>query len=90
MHLDDVAIDFPTCRSSWRTRASLGRTRRFRGTHKPNVDRFERLESEVLSEATGAVRHTLLKDRILFGSDYPLITPERWMKDFEEAGFSPR
>ena len=33
--------------------------------------------------------NTLLKDRILFGSDYPLITPERWMKDFEEAGFKP-
>ena len=31
--------------------------------------------------------NTLLKDRILFGSDYPLITPDRWMKDFEEAGF---
>nr|MBP7420394.1 amidohydrolase family protein [Burkholderiaceae bacterium] len=30
-----------------------------------------------------------LKDRVLFGSDYPLITPERWMKDFEEAGFKP-
>ena len=29
------------------------------------------------------------KDRILFGSDYPLITPERWMKDFQEAGFKP-
>ena len=33
--------------------------------------------------------NTLLKDRVLFGSDYPLITPERWMKDFEEAGFKP-
>ena len=31
--------------------------------------------------------NTLLKDRVLFGSDYPLITPDRWMKDFEEAGF---
>ena len=30
---------------------------------------------------------TLLKERVLFGSDYPLITPDRWMKDFEEAGF---
>jgi len=29
----------------------------------------------------------LLKDRILFGSDFPLITPDRWMKDFGEAGF---
>src|SRR5256885_10531496 len=25
--------------------------------------------------------NTLLKDRVLFGSDYPLITPERWMKE---------
>jgi uncharacterized protein len=33
--------------------------------------------------------NTLLKDRILFGSDYPLITPDRWMKDFAEAGFKP-
>jgi predicted TIM-barrel fold metal-dependent hydrolase len=33
--------------------------------------------------------NTLLKDRVLFGSDYPLITPERWMKDFEVAGFKP-
>ena len=31
--------------------------------------------------------NTLLKDRILFGSDFPLITPDRWLADFEEAGF---
>ena len=31
--------------------------------------------------------NTLLKDRILFGSDFPLITPERWLKEFERAGF---
>ena len=32
---------------------------------------------------------TAAQDRVLFGSDYPLITPERWMKDFEVAGFKP-
>ena len=31
--------------------------------------------------------NTLLKDRMLFGSDFPLITPDRWMKDFKDAGF---
>jgi uncharacterized protein len=31
--------------------------------------------------------NTLLKDRILFGSDFPLITPDRWLADFEQAGF---
>ena len=31
--------------------------------------------------------NTLLRDRVLFGSDYPLITPDRWMSDFEQGGF---
>ena len=30
---------------------------------------------------------TLPKDRVPFGSGCPLITPERWPKGFEEAGF---
>ena len=25
--------------------------------------------------------NTLLKDRVLFGSDFPLITPDRWLRD---------
>jgi predicted TIM-barrel fold metal-dependent hydrolase len=33
--------------------------------------------------------NTLLKERMLFGSDFPLITPERWLKDFALAGFKP-
>ena len=52
-----------------------------------HLDRPVGLEPEVLSAAARAVRNTLLKDRILFGSDFPLITPDRWLKDFEEAGF---
>ena len=27
--------------------------------------------------------NTLLRNKVLFGSDYPLIRPERWIKDFE-------
>jgi predicted TIM-barrel fold metal-dependent hydrolase len=27
--------------------------------------------------------NTLLKRQVLFGSDYPMITPERWLADFE-------
>jgi predicted TIM-barrel fold metal-dependent hydrolase len=30
--------------------------------------------------------NSLLKTKILFGSDYPWITPERWMSDFEKIG----
>jgi predicted TIM-barrel fold metal-dependent hydrolase len=31
--------------------------------------------------------NTMLKHKMLFGSDFPLITPDRWIEDFEEAGF---
>jgi predicted TIM-barrel fold metal-dependent hydrolase len=27
---------------------------------------------------------TLLKTKVLFGSDYPLMTPDRWLADFEK------
>ena len=45
----------------------------------------KRITNEEIADA--ALANTLLKDHVLFGSDYPLITPDRWMKDFEEAGF---
>ena len=28
--------------------------------------------------------NTLLKHKVLFGTDYPLITPDRWLSDFEK------
>jgi predicted TIM-barrel fold metal-dependent hydrolase len=31
--------------------------------------------------------NTQLRERVLFGSDFPLITPDRWLQDFEHAGF---
>lgn len=34
--------------------------------------------------------NSLLKDRVLFGSDFPLLTPERWIADADKAGtFKP-
>jgi len=32
----------------------------------------------------GRPNTTLLKNKVLFGSDYPLITPDRWLADFEK------
>jgi len=31
--------------------------------------------------------NTLLKNKVLFGSDHPMITADRWMADFETAAF---
>ena len=33
--------------------------------------------------------NTLLKERVLFGSDYPVITPDRWLADFEKIDIRP-
>jgi hypothetical protein len=33
--------------------------------------------------------NTLLRDRVLFGSDYPLITPDRWLDDFAQLEIKP-
>ena len=31
--------------------------------------------------------NTQLRTKVLFGSDFPLITPDRWLADFAQAGF---
>ncbi len=31
--------------------------------------------------------NTLLQNKVMFGSDFPVISPERWLADFEAAGF---
>ena len=31
--------------------------------------------------------NTQLREKVLFGSDFPLITPDRWLADFEQAPF---
>ena len=33
--------------------------------------------------------NTQLKRKVLFGSDYPLITPDRWLADFEKIDIRP-
>lgn len=40
---------------------------------------------ETLVRAAG----TFLKSRVLFGSDYPMISPDRWMSDIEQTSLKP-
>lgn len=91
MLLDDVAADFPTLTMilahpsvPWAD-ASISIA-----THKANV--FIDLSGwspkyfpPQLTRAIGS----MLKDKALFGSDFPLITPERWISDFEKLEIKP-
>jgi predicted TIM-barrel fold metal-dependent hydrolase len=30
--------------------------------------------------------NTILKEKMLFGSDFPVLTPDRWLADFDKTG----
>ncbi|MFC0220278.1 amidohydrolase family protein [Pseudochelatococcus lubricantis] len=86
MHLDDVAVDFPDMKIvlahpsfPWQEEA-LAVAR-----HKPNVwidlsGWLPRYFPQILVHYA----NTLLKDRVLFGSDWPMIAPERWLDEFAQ------
>jgi len=91
MHLDDVAIDFPDMQIviahpswPWQDEAlSLC-------LHKPNVwIDLSGWSPKYFPPQLIQYANTLLKDRVLFGSDFPLIAPDRWLTDFAQAGFKP-
>lgn len=91
MHLDDVAIAFPDIQiviahPSWPWQDEALSV----AMHKPNVwlD-LSGWSPKYFPPQLVQYANTLLKDRVLFGSDWPLITPERWLHDFEQAGFKP-
>jgi uncharacterized protein len=33
--------------------------------------------------------NTILRHKVLFGSDFPVITPDRWLADFEHLDIKP-
>jgi predicted TIM-barrel fold metal-dependent hydrolase len=33
--------------------------------------------------------NSLLRTKVLFGSDYPMIPPDRWIADFEKLAIKP-
>lgn len=89
MYLDDVAIDFPDCpiiiaHPSWPWQDEALSV----CLHKPNVYiDLSGWSPKYFPKQLIQYANTMLKKKMLFGTDFPLITPERWMKDFEEAGF---
>jgi uncharacterized protein len=89
MHLDDVAIAFPDMQIviahpsfPWQDEALSV------AMHKPNIwIDLSGWSPKYFPPQLLQYANTLLKDRVLFGSDWPLIAPDRWMKDFGDAGF---
>jgi predicted TIM-barrel fold metal-dependent hydrolase len=89
MHLDDVAIGFPDMQivmahPSWPWQDEALSV----AMHKPNVwIDLSGWSPKYFPKQLIQYSNTLLKDRVLFGSDFPLIPPDRWIKDAGEAGF---
>jgi hypothetical protein len=84
--IDDVAVDFPDMpiimahpSFPWQDEAiSIC-------LHKPNVYiDLSGWSPKYFSPTLVQYANTLLKNKVLFGSDYPLITPDRWLADFQK------
>jgi uncharacterized protein len=86
MPIDDVAVDFPSLpiimahpSFPWQDEAiSIS-------LHKPNVYiDLSGWSPKYFSPTLVQYANSRLKNKVLFGSDYPFITPDRWLADFEK------
>jgi predicted TIM-barrel fold metal-dependent hydrolase len=91
LYLDDVAADFPTLpivmahpSFPWQDEALSV------ATHKPTVYiDLSGWSPKYFPANLVQYANTLLKHRVLFGSDYPMIAPDRWLADFEKLAMKP-
>lgn len=57
-------------------------------THKANVwIDLSGWSPKYFSDGLVRAARTYLKGKMLFGSDFPALTPERWLRDFDALGF---
>jgi len=86
LHVDDVAVDFPGMdiilahpSFPWQDEALSV------ATHKPRVYiDLSGWSPKYFPPQLVQYANTLLKHKMLFGSDFPVLTPERWMRDFAQ------
>lgn len=91
MFLDDVAVDFPTMpiviahpSFPWQENALAV------ATHKPLVYiDLSGWSPKYFSSLLVQYANGLLKKKMLFGSDFPALTPDRWMADFDRLDIKP-
>ncbi|HWG00965.1 MAG TPA: amidohydrolase family protein [Trebonia sp.] len=87
MYLDDVAVDFPDMpiilahpSFPWQEEALSV------ATHKPQVYiDLSGWSPKYFPPILVQYANTLLKDKVLFGTDFPVLTPERWMRDLAKT-----
>jgi predicted TIM-barrel fold metal-dependent hydrolase len=87
MYVDDVAVDFPDMpiilahpSFPWQEEALSV------ATHKPQVYiDLSGWSPKYFAPILVQYANTLLKDKVLFGTDFPVLTPERWMSDLEKT-----
>jgi len=91
LFVDDVAADFPGLpivlahpSFPWQDEALAV------ATHKPlvHID-LSGWSPKYFPPQLIQYANTLLQDKVLFGSDYPLITPDRWLADFDALPIKP-
>jgi predicted TIM-barrel fold metal-dependent hydrolase len=86
MLVDDVAAAFPTLQIvlahpsvPWQEEGLAV------ATHKANVwIDLSGWSPKYFAPALVRQANSILQDKVLFGSDFPLLTPDRWLKDFAE------
>ena len=88
-YMDDVAADFPEtpmilAHPSWPWQDDALAM----AVHKTNVYiDLSGWSPKYFSPSLIQYSNSKLQDKVMFGTDYPLITPERWLRDFEKAPF---
>jgi predicted TIM-barrel fold metal-dependent hydrolase len=91
LYLDDVAVDFPDMpivmahpSVPWQDEAlSIA-------THKPQVYiDLSGWSPKYFPPQLVQYANTLLRHKVLFGTDYPLIDPDRWIADFAKLDIKP-
>jgi uncharacterized protein len=91
MLIDDVATDFPGLKIilahpsfPWQDEALAV------ATHKPTVYiDLSGWSPKYIPPQLVRYANSLLQDKVLFGSDYPMITPDRWLSDFDALDIKP-
>jgi predicted TIM-barrel fold metal-dependent hydrolase len=89
LHLDDVAADFPDMPIILAHPSVPWQDEQLSvAVHKPNVYvDLSGWSPKYFEPKLVQYANTLLKNKVLFGSDFPVIAPERWMEDFNKAPF---